>query len=202
MHPRRRWLKPQRKNKQWGFNPSLDERVCRAHFGTFNRNYTREMVEPNPLFVTIDGKKFELTREVYHSTLSIIGRGTVTVEAKFEGGPPGKTYAVKISWPEESRPNEVEILQAAMESAQGDTDITNHIPRAFATQDFPYRTGTVRKALGIPDCKDGHPDSRLLRVVVFPRLRPITSLKRRFIYSWLECVRCACYQTWLMRTRL
>jgi len=77
-----------------------------------------------------------------------------------------------------------------MESAQGDTDITNHIPRVFATQDFPYHTGTVRKALGIPAWEDGHPSSRLLRVIVFPRLRPITSLKRRFVYSWLECVRC------------
>ena len=146
------------------------------------------------MLMTIDEKEFRLTRDVYHSTLGVIGRGTVTVEAKFEG----KTYAVKISWPEESRPNEIKILQAAMESAQGDTDITNHIPRVFATQDFPYHTGTIRKALGIPDCKDGHPNSRLLRVIVFPRLRPITSLKRRFIRSWLECVRCACYQIWLM----
>ena len=187
--------------EQWGLNPSLDDRVRRAHFGTFDRNYAGKIVVPKSMPVTIDGKEFELTGEVYHSTLSVIGRGTLTVGATF-GGPRDKSYAVKISWPEESRPNEVKILQAAMESAQGDTDITNHIPRVFATQDFPYHTGTVRKALGIPAWEDGHPSSRLLRVIVFPRLRPITSLKRRFVYSWLECVRCACYQTSLTRSCL
>ena len=104
-------------------------------------------------------------RTKYHSTPGIIGRGTVTRQAKFEDG---LTYAVKVSWPEEGRPNEAEVLQAAMEKAEGDADITNHIPRVFATQDFLYRTGTVRKALGIPESKNGHPDSRVLRVSVFP----------------------------------
>jgi len=102
------------KLEQRGFNTSLDDRVSRAHFGTFDRNYAREIVEPKPMFVTIDGKEFGLTGEVYYSTLSIIGRGTLTVAATFGGGPPDQSYAVKISWPEESRPNEV---QAAMESA-------------------------------------------------------------------------------------
>jgi len=188
--------------EQWGLNPSLDERVRRAHFGTFDRGLAGDIVEPNSTLTTKDGKKFELTREVFHSNLGIIGRGTVTVRAKIKGGPTDKTYAVKISWPEESRLNEAEILNAAMEKAGGDPDITNHIPKVFVTQDFPICMGTVRTALGIPARKEGHPDSRVLRVIVFPYLRPITSFKRRFLRSWLECVRCACYKIWHMRPRL
>ena len=188
--------------EQWGLNPSLDDRVRRAHFGTFDRNYAREIVEPNSTLKTADGKEFELTRQVFHSNLGIIGRGTVAVRATLKGGPPDKIYAVKISWPEESRPNEAEILRAAMEKAGDDRDITDHIPRVFATQDFPFRTGTVRTALGFSERQDGHPDSRVMRVIVFPYLRPITSFPKRFTFSWLECVRCACYQSWLIPTRL
>ena len=184
---------------QWDLNPSLDERVRRAHLGTFDRNYAGDIVEPSPMPVTIGGKEFGLTDEIYHATLGIIGRGTVTCGAKFEDG---LTYAVKISWPEESRPSEAKIIQAAMKKAQGDTDITNHIPRVFAMQDFPYHTGTARRVVGIPERKEGHPNPRVLRVIVFPSLRPITAFKERFIPSWLACVRCVYCQTWLMCTRL
>jgi len=97
---------------------------------------------------TADRKEFELTRQVFHSNLGIIGRGTVAVRATLKGGPPDKIYAIKISWPEESRPNEAEILRAAMEKAGHDRDITDHFPRVFATQDFPFRTGTACTALG------------------------------------------------------
>jgi len=149
------------KLEQWGLNPSLDERVRRGHFGTFDRNDAGEIVEPKSTLKTEDGMEFELMRRVFHSNLGIIGRGTVTVQAKLKGGPPGKIHAVKIYWPEESRPNEAEILRTAMEKAGDDPDITNHIPRVFATQDYPYRTGIVRKALGFPESKDGQPDSRV-----------------------------------------
>jgi len=189
------------KLEQWGLNPSLDARVHKAHFGTLDRNYAREILEPNAMIVTIGGKKFELMRKVHHSTLGIIGRGTVAVEAKFQDAP-DKRYAAKISWPEETRPNEAEVLQEAMNAARGDTDITNHIPTVFATENFPHCTANVHKALGIPERKDGHPDPRVLRVIVFPHLQPIVAFKERFLYSWLECVRCVCYQNCLMHTRL
>jgi len=138
------------KLEQWGLNPSLDDRVRRAHLGTFDRNSQLrwEIVGSNSTLQTADRKEFEFTRQVFHSNLGIIGRGTVAVRATLEGGPPDKIYAVKISWPEESRPNEAEILRPAMEKAGDDRDITDHIPRVFATQDFPFRTGTVRTALG------------------------------------------------------
>lgn len=189
------------KLEQWGLNPSCDERVGRAHAGTLPLDTEGRAKKLDLLSLSVGGKEFQLTQRVYHSTLGIIGRGTVTVAAQLTCGPLGQRYAVKLSWPEETRPNEAHVLQAAMDSARGDTDITNHIPTVFAMQDFPYRTGTVRKALGIPASGQGHPDSRVLRVIVFPYLKPITASTQKFFHSWLECVRCKCCQTSLTRTR-
>jgi len=82
------------------------------------------------------------------------------------------TYAVKISWPEENRLDEAEILPAAVEKAKGEDDFTNRIPRVFAMQDFPYRKWTDHKALGIPESKDKHPDSRVLLSPTFELFPP------------------------------
>ena len=178
------------KLEQWGLNPYLDARVDQAHFGTFERSRARQILEPAVTFATISGKKLGLTRGVCRSGLGVIGRGVVATGAELQHGPPDILYAAKVSWPEQTRPNEAEVLQEAMKSAQGNTDITNHIPTVFATQDFLYCTENVRKALGTPESMDGHPDPRVLRHIVFPYLRPILKGARRFLYSWLERVRC------------
>ena len=120
-----------------GFEPQLGCASAQSTLRTFDRNYAREILEPNATIATIGGKKFELTRKVCHSTLGIIGRGTVTVEAKFQDGPPDKLYAAKISWPEETRPNEAGVLREAMNAARGDTRHHEPYPYCFCHGGFP-----------------------------------------------------------------
>jgi len=85
---------------------------------------------------------------------------------------------------------EVDIINKPREAREGDIDI-NHLPVVLGYEDFGYKTGDVRGALGLCDTEGGQPLSRVLRGIVFPCLRPITTLAGEgFVRAWFECVRC------------
>lgn len=179
--------------KQWGLNVDLDFRVQAAHQGSLKRNPNNdEVVVPTKWDVTIDSTLLTLDgTRVLHSPFGLIGRGTVTIGAHC----PARCddVVVKIYWPGEVRTNEADIIRGAREQANGEKKITSHLPDVIACRDFQYRTGRVRDALGLEDRERKLSRSRLLRVIVFPFLEPITTLPgKEFIRAWLECVRCEC----------
>ena len=59
---------------------------------------------------------------------------------------------------------------------QGDTDITNHLPTVFASQEF-HHTSPIRAAVGL---EAGKP--RVLRVIAFAYLEPITSFPEKNLF--------------------
>jgi hypothetical protein len=94
---------------------------------------------------------------------------------------------VKKYWPEESRPGEADVIKRAYEIAQGNNDVNGHLPVLILSYDFiEYSTKVIRIAFGIES--QGH---RVLRIIVFIRLYPITDLiGEPFWKAFWECVRC------------
>jgi Fungal protein kinase len=98
---------------QSGLNAVLDDRVRRAHLGNFDRTIVGNTSQPIEWPVNIDSKTVQvLPNYILHTTLGMIGRGTVAVKAKSTAGVP-RDFALKIYWPEEDRPNEAEIISQA-----------------------------------------------------------------------------------------
>jgi hypothetical protein len=54
-------------------------------------------------------------------------------------------------------------------------------------------TATIQKELGIPQ-HDELQRARVLRILVFECLHPITDLEgEAFVRAWLDCIRCKCH---------
>ena len=145
--------------------------------------------------VQIGGTSFRLQNDVLHSGLAITGRATVTAKARPKENN-AKEYAFKIYWPERTRQKEWDIISEAYKAAGNDGDIKKHLPRVAAYQDFDkHNTKIMRDALGLKPHDEAFPGDRILRVVVFEFLNPITILPgERFVEAWLQCVRCECYK--------
>ena len=171
---------------RWGLNPALDARVRRAHQGLLGPNNEEGRTrEPNEWQVNINAEPVMLNRKKWHSTLTMTGRGTVIAQGTNDAG---QLLAVKIYWPEAHRPKENSLITVARIVSRGDSDITNHLPTVFASQDFD-RTSPIRRAVGL---EAGN--SRILRVIALTYLDPITTLsKEEFVRAWLDCVRCGCH---------
>ena len=118
---------------RWGLNPALDTRVRRAHQGMLGPNNEEGRTrEPNEWQVKINAEPVMLNRKKWHSTLTMTGRGTVIAKGTNDAG---QLLAVKIYWPEAHRPKN-HLIAFARDISQGDSDITNHLPTVFASQDF------------------------------------------------------------------
>lgn len=92
----------------------------------------------------------------------------------------GVALAAKFYWPESSRLNEATVIQEAKERGANDPEIEGHLPDLICWRDFDVSTGDIRDALGVDntDRSDGvRPTKpRTLRVLIFRRLDPITTL--------------------------
>jgi len=174
----------------WGLNPALDARVSRAHRGLLDSNEEGRTREPKEWVVQLDGGKYVTLRQPrLHSSLSMMGRGTVIVEGFTNYGGESKQLAVKIYWPETHRPNEHLLIEGARASARGDPDIIHHLPTVFASRNF-RSTSPIRLTIGLGEGKP-----RVLRVIAFAYLEPITQLpEHNFVRAWFDCVRCGCHQ--------
>ncbi|KAG1800044.1 hypothetical protein EV424DRAFT_437938 [Suillus variegatus] len=78
----------------------------------------------------------------------------------------------KLFWPEEARQSEPEILEEVYKIAKDDPDVLGHVPQMVWFHKFEdTSTAITRKALGIDDA-----GSRVLYIIVFRKLDPITTL--------------------------
>ncbi|KAG2363000.1 hypothetical protein BDR07DRAFT_1405681 [Suillus spraguei] len=93
----------------------------------------------------------------------------------------------KLFWPEEARQSEPEILEEVYKIAKEDPDVSGHVPEMVWFHKFEgTSTAIIRKALGIDDT-----GSRVLYIIVFRKLYPITTLSgEEFLLAWWEVVKC------------
>ncbi|KAG1796393.1 uncharacterized protein HD556DRAFT_299238 [Suillus plorans] len=93
----------------------------------------------------------------------------------------------KLFWPEEARQSEPEILEEVYKIAKDDLDVLGHVPEMVWFHKFEdTSTAIIRKALGIDDA-----GSRVLYIIVFKKLEPITTLSgKKFLLAWWEVVKC------------
>jgi serine/threonine protein kinase len=102
----------------------------------------------------------------------------------------------KLYWPEEERESEVEILKKVYEIAMKDEEgkVKHHVPEMVWSHKFEdTSTANIRKALGLKDAERGR---RVLYIIVFRKLDPITDLSdKQFLAAWWHIVVCH-YALW------
>jgi len=146
--------------------------------------------------ITIDGVDLELDtsdeERVTHYGLK--GRATnvfpVTSKKLAEDFPEVQEdgMVAKIFWAEEQRTSEPEILEKVNEIAAEKDNVKGHVPHLLWHHKFTNPTSAVRKALGVAEPTKG---SRVLYILVFCKLKPITELKgTEFFDAWRQCIMC------------
>jgi serine/threonine protein kinase len=94
----------------------------------------------------------------------------------------------KIFWGEASRTSEPEILDKVEEIAKVHPTVQGHIPKLLWHHTFTNPTSAIREALGVPEPTKG---SRVLYILIFPKLHPITELDDRELFDvWRQCILC------------
>jgi hypothetical protein len=90
----------------------------------------------------------------------------------------------KIFWGEASRTSEPDILYKVKEIAKVHNAVRDHIPELL----WHHTTSAIREALGVPDPTTG---SRVLYILIFPKLRSITELHEKELFDvWYRCILC------------
>jgi serine/threonine protein kinase len=121
------------------------------------------------------------------------GRATnvvpVTSEAltkKYGNFPDG--MVAKIFWGEIGRTSEPEILKKVKKIAKAHDTVKDHIPELLWHHTFTNPTSAIREALGVSETTKG---SRVLYILVFPKLQPITKLYDKGLFDvWRQCILC------------
>ncbi|KAG1901759.1 uncharacterized protein F5891DRAFT_891347, partial [Suillus fuscotomentosus] len=99
----------------------------------------------------------------------------------------------KFYWPEETRQSELDIiLDEVYKIAQTDPDVRGHVPELVWFHKFQETsTSKIRVALGLKDAEQAEQGSRVLYVIVFRKLIPITMLSgEEFLAAWWQVVKC------------
>jgi len=102
-------------------------------------------------------------QSVVHRPYGIVGRGTTVLRAT--SACKDVPFVVKLSFPEESRIPEPEILDTIQKRAADLPDVTDHILHYTATKSTNYSTSHIRKRLGI-----NTEGARKLTIIVFEEL--------------------------------
>ncbi|KAG8734981.1 hypothetical protein FRC10_011145, partial [Ceratobasidium sp. 414] len=168
----------------WGYNLELEPQV---HQGTPAGSEPQATQEAT-IRLKIDHVSVNLHESLYNS-FGLVGRGTWVFRAS---SPNWRNSALvaKLSWPNEKREPEGEIVQQAVRVAPSAKD---HLPKVFAMWD-DYRTMAIRHELGI-DQNSKRP-FRILRTIIFDHLYPITSVTGPDrIAAIVQCVKCH-YLAW------
>ncbi|KAG2120140.1 hypothetical protein DEU56DRAFT_835979 [Suillus clintonianus] len=88
----------------------------------------------------------------------------------------------------ENRTSESEILEKVKEIAKVNQSVEGHIPVLFCHEKFTNPTSSIREALGFLEPTKG---SRVLYILVFPKLSPITKLRGDKLFNvWRQCILC------------
>jgi Fungal protein kinase len=124
--------------------------------------------QPGQTFTCDNGVEITVDedRRLLHRTYGIIGRGTMVVQAtstcdQLKGLP----LVVKLSFPEESRIPETEVLDTVQKNAGHLPDVADHVLHYIATKSSGYSTSDIRKRL-----KLNTKGARKLTIVVFEKL--------------------------------
>jgi hypothetical protein len=98
---------------------------------------------------------------------------------------------VEVYWPEEKR--EGENIQKVYDIVEKDTKgkVKYHLPEMVWSHKFEETsTANIRTALGLKDAERGR---RVLSIIVFKKLDPITNLSEdKFLSAWWQIIRCKC----------
>lgn len=189
--------------EDWGLNPLVDPGgVERQYHGTLSPNANLSITLDVPTHslstVTIGSEtvKVKVDETFIHRPYVFLGRGTQVYPVSVVGHPELHAIA-KISWIEDVRDSEVEVLakawEVAREVAREDATVRGHIPEVIAFRDYPqFATGKIRKSLEIvPETGSRRTTSRVLRVTIFLRLDPLTSLVgEAFLRAFFDCFQC------------
>lgn len=130
---------------------------------------------------------------------ALLGRGTALYKASQinSGESTDRPLVVKISWPEEERGNEADILKTA--AGINDPLIRGHIPELIASHTFDYNTQKIRHEIGRdklhPNDKDAVASgARVQRMLLVPALKPIEGLTGvEFYRALFDCIHCMCF---------
>ncbi|KAG1807196.1 hypothetical protein EV424DRAFT_248780 [Suillus variegatus] len=99
----------------------------------------------------------------------------------------------KVFWAEEQRASEPDILKKVYEIAEEQDAVKGHVPHLLWHHKFKDPTSKIREALGVSEPAKG---SRVLYILVFCKLKPITELKgTEFFDAWRQCIMCH-YALW------
>ena len=134
-----------------------------------------------------------------HSGINLAGRSTGAAGARLgDGGEKSinskdvrkdNDLIAKFSWPEETRLSEVDVIKKAMEIAESNDLVKNHIPTMLGDLDPPYitcSTSIIRTFLDLDVT-----GARVLRVILFRRLKEIKYLDEEdMLIAFLDCFFC------------
>jgi hypothetical protein len=175
--------------KDWGVVTEFTEREadhCVLSLPSLNSS------SPDPTF-TIE---IDQTKKI-RGHFGIVGRATQMLSVTSQSTvprPQGESRSLKdmelvlkVYWPEESRIKEEEIIDEARRIADGNSHVKGHLPDLIWARDFDgYSTENIRTAFGMET-----KSHRVLRVMLFRRLYPITELTGdRFWKAFWQCFRC------------
>ncbi|KAG1730177.1 hypothetical protein EDB19DRAFT_1913000 [Suillus lakei] len=86
----------------------------------------------------------------------------------------------KLYWPEETRQSEPDILDEVYKIAQADPDVQGHVPELVWSYKFEgTSTSRIRIALGLKDVEQAKQGSRVLYILVFRKLIPLSDAFRQ-----------------------
>ncbi|KAG1901769.1 uncharacterized protein F5891DRAFT_1144295 [Suillus fuscotomentosus] len=174
--------------EQWGLN-----RVFEPEPGFSGK----VMIEDDQIDLELDVKSKE---RVTH--FGIRGRATTVFPVKSEAlsdrqrdprfPNESSELVAKLYWPEETRQSEPDILKEVYKIAQTDPDVRGHVPELVWFHEFKETsTSKIRVALGLKDAEQAEQGSRVLYIIVFRKLIPITTLSGdEFLAAWWQVVKC------------
>ncbi|KAH7889059.1 hypothetical protein F5I97DRAFT_1828322 [Phlebopus sp. FC_14] len=168
----------------WGLNPNIDpkfEPCSRSPTMTFHDQQGKET-----------DIELELSSDERRTHFGLNGRATNVFPATSETLSSEGPLIAKVFWAEESRKSEPDILQKVYEIAgnnnvKGRDDVEGHVPAMVCYQKYLHTsTALIRKRLSL-----NVNGSRVLYVIVFRKLEPITALTGDdFLRAWWDTVGC------------
>ncbi|KAG2034120.1 hypothetical protein BDR03DRAFT_965888 [Suillus americanus] len=150
--------------------------------------------------------KFDLKSDTRTTHFGLRGRATnvFSVQSKYLSDKKTRDICdndtnelvAKLYWPEERRQSEDEILQNVYDIASKESTVKGHVPDMVWFHKFDETSTTkIRRSLGVQD-PDAERGSRVLYIIVFRKLVPITSLSGDdFLSAWWQVVLCH-YTLW------
>ncbi|KAI0713709.1 hypothetical protein C8Q76DRAFT_468586 [Earliella scabrosa] len=174
----------------WGFIPEIDPVVVQAHTDPlFSDPYVADNIR-----VDYDNGHAIVTTYASYERHRLTGRGTRVLPVIASSFEDQTEAVVKLSWIDQSRVPEAELISRARERAKGNVKVVNHLPVIVASKDHGYSTAIIREALGLESIP------RVLRSHVAHKLREMETLQSdrdAFLKAFFEIERCH-YEVWLL----